>query len=40
MRGYFLQGWDLIDFDSEETEHVVMWTGSNGRACHSNLRSG
>lgn len=40
MRGYFLQGWDLVDFDSEEVEHVTMWTATNGRACHSSLRSG
>lgn len=35
MRGYFLQGWDLIDFESDETvEHVTMWTAANGVAMH------
>lgn len=34
MRGYFLQGWDLIDFDSGEVEHVIMWTAPNGKAMH------
>lgn len=32
MSSYFLQGWDLIDFDT--VEDIVMWTAANGIAMH------